>query len=68
MRDELNEAVGASVRASGDARLMLQWCTSDMGSSDTAAAAAAAALLGPRDPRCQLVSARMERVDRELRA
>ncbi|MDN4642397.1 GAF domain-containing protein [Arthrobacter sp. PsM3] len=68
MRDELNEAVGASVRASGDARLMLQWCTSDMGSSDTAAAATAAALLGPQDPRCQLVSARMERVDRELRA
>jgi hypothetical protein len=68
MRDELNAAVGASIRSSGDARLMLQWCTSDMGSSDTATAAAAAALIGPDDPRCQLVSARMERVDRELRA
>lgn len=68
MRDELNEAVGASVRASGDAQLMLQWCTSDMGSWDTAAAATAVALLGPQDPRCQLVSARMERLDRELRA
>ena len=68
MRDELNEAVGASVRTSGDAGLMLQWCTSDMGSSDTAAAATAATLLGPQDPRCQLVSARMERLDRELRA
>ena len=68
MRDELNAAVGASVRSSGDARLMLQWCTSDMGSSDTATAAAAAALIGPEDPRCQLVNARMERVDRELRA
>ena len=68
MRDELNEAVGASVRASGDAGLMLQWCTSDMGSSDTAAAAAAATLLGPQDPRGRLVSARMERLDRELRA
>nr|WP_306376390.1 helix-turn-helix domain-containing protein [Arthrobacter sp. TB 26] len=68
MRDELNEAVGASVRASGDARLMLQWCTSDMGSSDTAAAATAATLMGPLDPRGQLVTARMERVDRELRA
>ncbi|WP_373461909.1 GAF domain-containing protein [Arthrobacter sp. V4I6] len=68
MRDELNVAVGASVRSSGDARLILQWCTTDMGSSDTAAAAAAAALIGPADPRCQLVSARMERVDRELRA
>ena len=68
MRDELNAAVGASIRSSGDARLMLQWCASDMGSSDTATAAAAAALIGPNDPRCQLVSARMERVERELRA
>jgi hypothetical protein len=68
MRDELNVAVGASVRASGDARLMLQWCSSDMGSSDTAAAAAATKIMGPLDPRGQLVSARMERVDRELRA
>jgi hypothetical protein len=68
MRDELNEAVGASVRTCGDAQLMLQWCTSDMGSGDTAAAATAVALLGPQDPRCQLVSARMERLDRELRA
>lgn len=68
MRDELNEAVGASVRASGDPRLMLQWCTSDMGSSDTAAAALAATLMGPLDPRGQLVTARMERVERELRA
>lgn len=68
MRDELNDAVGASVRSSGDARLMLQWCTSDMGSADTAAAASLAALLGPQDPRGQLVSARMERLDRELRA
>ncbi len=68
MREELNTAVGASVRSSGDAMLMLRWCTSDMGSSDTATAAAAAALIGPDDPRCQLVSARMARVDRELRA
>lgn len=68
LRDELNEAVGASVRASGDAGLMLRWCTSDMGSTDTAAAALAAKLLGPLDPRAQLVTARMERLDRELRA
>ena len=68
MRDELNDAVGASIRASRDAGLMLQWCTSDMGSWDAAAAATAATLLGPQDPRCQLVSARMERLDRELRA
>jgi hypothetical protein len=68
MRDELNLAVGASVRASGDPELMLQWCSSDMGSADTAVAAAAARIMGPLDPRGQLVSARMERLDRELRA
>ncbi|MCB5273945.1 Acetoin dehydrogenase operon transcriptional activator AcoR [Arthrobacter sp. SO5] len=68
LRDELNVALGASVRASGDARLMLQWCTSDMGSTDTATASAAATILGPLDPRSRLVSARMERVDRELRS
>ena len=68
MRDELNAAVGASVRSSGDARLILQWCTSDMGSADTEAAAAASKLIGPFDPSLQLVNARMERVDRELRA
>ncbi|QCO97176.1 GAF domain-containing protein [Arthrobacter sp. 24S4-2] len=68
MRDELNEAVGASVRSSGDASLMLQWCASDMGAADTAAAAAMASLSGPDDPRYQLVRARMERMDRELRA
>ncbi|MFF2246003.1 GAF domain-containing protein [Arthrobacter sp. NPDC058130] len=68
MRDELDTAVGASVRSSRDAGLMLRWCASDMGSTDMAAAAAVAALIGPDDPRCQLVSARMARVDRELRA
>jgi transcriptional regulator of acetoin/glycerol metabolism len=68
MRDELNEAVGASVRSSGDASLMMQWCASDMGAADTAAAAAMASLSGPDDPRYQLVRARMERMDRELRA
>jgi hypothetical protein len=68
MRDELNEAVGASVRSSGDAPLMMQWCASDMGAADTAAAVSMASLIGARDPRYQLVRARMERVDRELRA
>lgn len=68
MRDELNEAVGASVRSSGDPRLMMLWCASDMGESDTAAAAAMASLTGSGDPRYQLVRARMDRVDRELRA
>ena len=68
MRDELNEAVGASVRSSGDAQLILRWCASDMGASDTEAATAMASLIGPGDPRFQLVRARMERVDRELQS
>lgn len=68
MRDELNEAVGASVRSSGDAQLIMRWCASDMGASDTEAAAAMASLIGPGDPRFQLVRARMERVDRELQS
>ena len=68
MRDELNEAVGASVRASGDAQLIMQWCASDMGASDSEGAAAMARLIGPGDPRFQLVRARMERVDRELQS
>jgi hypothetical protein len=68
MRDELNEAVGSSVRSSGDAQLIMRWCTSDMGSSDTEAAAALGRLIGPGDPRFQLVRARMDRVDRELQS
>lgn len=68
MRDELNEAMGASVRASGNAQLMMRWCASDMGASDTEAASAMASLVGPNDPRYQLVRAQMERVDRELQA
>ncbi|MCO4276606.1 hypothetical protein NG701_19670 [Pseudarthrobacter sp. HLT3-5] len=68
MRDELNEAVAASVRSSGDADLISRWCASDMGSGDMAAASVLARLTGPGDARFQLVRARMERIDRELRA
>lgn len=68
MRDELNEAVGASVRASGDPQLIMRWCSSDMGAADSAAAAAVRGLAGADDPRYQLLHARMARLDRELRA
>ncbi|WP_354262248.1 hypothetical protein [Arthrobacter sp. OAP107] len=68
MRDELNEAVGASVRASGEADLVLQWCATDMGAADSAAAAVVERLAGTDDPRFQLVRAKMTRMDRELRA
>jgi hypothetical protein len=68
MRDELNEAVGATVRASGDADLVLRWCSTDMGGTDSAAAAVVEGLVGTDDPRLQLLRARMARIDRELRA
>lgn len=68
MRDELNEAVGASVRASGDPDLIMRWCSSDMGAADLAAAAAVKGLAGADDPRYQLLQPRMARLDRELRA
>ncbi|MFB9857021.1 GAF domain-containing protein [Paenarthrobacter aurescens] len=68
MRDELNEAVASAVRFSGDANIISHWCSTDMGSHDIAAAAALTSLTGPGDSRSQLVRARMERIDRELRA
>ena len=68
MRDELNEAVGASVRASGEADLVLQWCSTDMGAADSAAAAVVEQVIGAADPRLQLLRARTARLDRELRA
>ncbi|WP_314196412.1 GAF domain-containing protein [uncultured Arthrobacter sp.] len=68
MRDELNEAVGASVRASGEADLVLQWCSTDMGAADSAAAAVVEQVFGAADPRFQLLRAKMARLDRELRA
>src|SRR5213595_1647086 len=37
MRDELDQAVAASVRASGDAELINRWCSTDMGSDDSEA-------------------------------
>ena len=68
MRDELNEAVGASVRARGEADLVLRWCSTDMGAADSAAAAVVERVVGAGDPRFQLLRARMARMDRELRA
>ncbi|MFE4833788.1 GAF domain-containing protein [Arthrobacter sp. NPDC056691] len=68
MRDELNEAVGASVRASGEAEMILRWCSTDMGAEDPSAAAAVEQIAGTDDPRFQLVRAKMARMDRELRA
>lgn len=67
MRDELNAAVGASVRTSGQPDLILRWCSSEMGATDFDAAAAVKDAAGT-DPRYHLLRARMARLDRELRA
>jgi hypothetical protein len=67
MRDELNEVVGASVRASGNSDLILQWCATDMGAVDSSAAAVAERAVDASDPRLQLLRVRMARMDRELR-
>ncbi|UXM90802.1 helix-turn-helix domain-containing protein [Paenarthrobacter sp. JL.01a] len=67
LRDELNAAVGASVRASGNRDLMLRWCSTDMGADDFHAWAAGGAAVG-NDPRLGLLQARMARKDREFGA
>ena len=67
MRDELNEAVAASVRASGESDLILRWCSTDMGGADSSAAAVVERVVGASDPRLQLLRAKMARMDRELR-
>jgi hypothetical protein len=67
MRDELNEAVGASVRASGDPGLIVQWCSTDMGAVDSSAAAVVERVVSASDPRLQLLRVKMARMDRELR-
>lgn len=65
LRDELNAAVSASVRATGDQELMLRWCSTDMGAGDFDAWAAAGATAG-NDPRFGLLQARRDRRDREF--
>lgn len=68
MRDELDQAVAASVRSSGDPGLIAQWCATDMGHADSEAARVLARLAVPGDPRFELARARLERLDRELGA
>lgn len=67
LREELNAAVSASVRASGDPDLILQWGFSDVGADDFEALAAARAAAGD-DPRLGMLQARMARREREFRA
>jgi len=51
LRDQLDMAVGSAVRASGDARLLVRWLATDMGSADFLAIDALGRLVGRGDPR-----------------
>lgn len=51
LRDQLDTAVGAAVRGSGDAGLIMRWLSTDMGSADAQAVEVLGRLVGPRDAR-----------------
>ncbi|MDJ0457736.1 transcriptional regulator [Arthrobacter sp. NQ7] len=51
LRDQLDLAVGAAVRSSGDARLLVRWLSTDMGSRDPRAVEALGQLVGRADAR-----------------
>ena len=68
LREELNLAVGAGVRASGSAELISRWLATDMGSGDAGAVDALEHLLGHSHPRCSAFRARIDLLDRTLRS
>ncbi|SEQ05212.1 hypothetical protein [Arthrobacter sp. OV608] len=51
LRDQLDLAVGAAVRASGDAQLLVRWLSTDMGAADFEGVDALRRLVGRGDPR-----------------
>lgn len=51
LRDQLDMAVGSAVRAGGDASLLVQWLSTDMGAVDPLAVEALGRLVGGGDPR-----------------
>ena len=51
LRDQLDLAVGSAVRAGGDASLLVQWLSTDMGAVDPLAVEALGRLVGGGDPR-----------------
>lgn len=51
LRDQLDLAVAAAVRASGDAELLVRWLSTDMGAGDFEAVEALGRLTGRGDPR-----------------
>lgn len=51
LRDQLDLAVGAAVRSSGDAALLIRWLSTDMGAADFEAVEVLGQLVGTRDAR-----------------
>ena len=66
LRAEITSAVGASVRASGDAELLRRWCATEMGSDDRAAVHALGRLAGQADAAYVSSLARLSRIDSAL--
>ncbi|TFD58965.1 transcriptional regulator [Cryobacterium suzukii] len=66
LRAELTSAVGASVRASGNAELLRRWCATEMGSDDRAAVPILGRLVGFADAAYLASLARLSRIDLEL--
>lgn len=67
LREELDHAVGASVRACGSADVLIRWLSTDMGSGDAGAVAALGQVLGTGDSRYLSFRARAQRLDLALR-
>ena len=66
LRAELTNAVGASVRASGNAELLRRWCATEMGSDDRSAVPILGRLVGFADAAYLASLARLSRIDLEL--
>jgi hypothetical protein len=66
LRDQLDLAVGAAVRASGDARLLVRWLSTDRGAADSEAVEALGRLVGRGDARYLSFRAGMSDTGRDL--
>lgn len=66
LRDQLDLAVGAAVRFSSNAALLVRWLSTDMGSAEPEGVKALRRLVGRRDPRHLAFRAGMNDTGRDL--
>lgn len=66
LREELNIAVGTSVRTSENASMLIQWLESDMGSADAEAVTSLGRCIGTADPRYLSFRARTDLLERDI--